>query len=439
MTSSLLRCTRAGGFGVAVGGLLFVFALAVTLSSNLDAQRGTLFLGSADDPAIQYATAPLENVVDDLNRRLRDGSAALRFDGRSGYLQSVLEALRLPVESQMLVYSQGSLQGRLIGPANPRALFFNDRVALGWVRDGDLLELAAFDDRAGVVFYTLPQRAVEAPTFTREFRCLGCHMTGDTSGVPGLLMFSSTPDQGGDRYMSISITDHRTDYADRFGGWFVTGAGRVLGHRGNQVPALASRSDAASLATVQGLFPPEGYPAHTSDVTALLVFAHQTQMLNALTRASWEARAADPALHPGAQIDLVRAAMRGVALDVVDYMLFVDEPPLPAPVAGRSGFVERLATGGPRDRRGRSLYDLDLNRRLAKYPCSFLIYSSAFEALPALVKTPIYERLWEVLSGEVRDARYGGLPFASRLAVVEILRDTLPGLPAFFQPADVKP
>ena len=177
------------------------------LGLGLAAQRSGLFLGSPDDPAIQYASARLSNVVDDLNRRLEAGSSTLRFEGRSGYLRSVLEALDLPVDSQMLVHSQGSLQGRLIGPTNPRALFFGDRAALGWVRDGQFIEVAAHDERAGVVFYSLEQRPVDRPVFKREFRCLGCHMTGDTSGVPGLLMFSSTPDPSGDRHMRIVTTD----------------------------------------------------------------------------------------------------------------------------------------------------------------------------------------------------------------------------------------
>ncbi len=281
-------------------------------SSAVRAQRGGLFLGSADDPAIPTPPAPLTNVVDDLNRRLQDGSASLAFEGRSGYLRSAIEALKLPVDSQLLVHSQGSLQSRLIGPSSPRALFFNDRVALAWVRDGDLLEAAAHDETSGIVFYTLEQRSSERPVFKREFRCLGCHLTGDTMGVPGLLMFSSTPDTGGDRMMTIVPTDHRSPYAERFGGWFVTGASGASHHRGNQVPALASHGG-GEVSSVAGLFDAEGFPAATSDVAALLTFSHQVQMINLLTRASWEARAADPGMHPGGsgQLQLVETLMSG--------------------------------------------------------------------------------------------------------------------------------
>jgi hypothetical protein len=124
--------------------------------------------------------------------------------------------------------------------------------------------------------------------------------------------------------------------------------------------------------------------------------------------------------------------MSGVADEVVDYMLFVGEAPLPNAVSGRSGFAERMAASGPRDRRGRSLYELDLKRRLLKFPCSYLIYSPAFDALPLLAKTPIYKRMWQVLSGEAREARYRSLSARGSAGCRRILKDTKPDLPAYF-------
>jgi hypothetical protein len=325
---------------------------------RLGAQRGGMFLGSADDPAIAYSTAPANNVVEDLNRKLQDGSAGLTFEGRSGYLQSAIDSLKLPIDSQLLVFSKTSLQGRLVTPSSPRSLFFNDRVVLAWVRDGDLLEAAAHDENAGVVFYSLEQRPAARPMFKREFRCLGCHMSGDTLGVPGMLMFSTTSDISG-RPMKMVATDQRSPIAERWGGWFVTGNSGAAQHRGNQVPALEGHP-AGAIASVAGLVDADGFRGTSSDIAALLTFSHQTQMINLLTRASWEARAADPALHPDVlaapgQTRLVEALMSGVADEVVDYMLFVDEAPLPNPLTGRSGFAERMSASGPRDRLGRSL------------------------------------------------------------------------------------
>jgi hypothetical protein len=409
---------------------------AVSVSPlRLDAQRGGKFMGSADDPAIAYSTAPVNNVVERVNRQLEAGTARLTFEGRSGYLQSAIDALKLPIDSQLLVFSNASLQGRLVNPSNPRALFFDDKVVVAWVRDAQLLEVAAHDEKAGVVFYSVEQRPAERPVFKREFRCLGCHLAGDTLGVPGLLMFSTVPETA-DRAMRIVTTDQRSPIAERWGGWFVTGNSGAAQHLGNRVPALEGRTQ-SEVSSVTGLFDADGFRAMSSDIAALLTFSHQTQMTNLLTRASWEARAADPALHPGApasagEVELVETVMRGVTEEVVDYMLFVDEAPLPNPVAGRSGFAERMAASGPRDRRGRSLYELDLTRRLMKYPCSYLIYSPAFDALPPLAKDPIYRRMWQVLSGDAREPRYRSLSLADRRAVVEILKDTKPNLPAYF-------
>jgi len=396
------------------------------MRARVDAQHAGVFRGSADDPAIAYATAPLDNVVVDVNRKLQDGTLRFAFDSRSGFLQPALDALQIPVDSQLLVFSRTSLQGRRISEQNPRALFFNDRVALGWVRGGDVLEIAAHDASAGVVFYKLEQRELDPPQFKRAFECLGCHMTGDTLGVPGLLMFSTTRPEPS----QFSGFPHHIDQSDplsrRFGGWFVTGSAGSVPHMGNEVAALDSRGS-RELASVSGLFDAGGYRALTSDVVAHLVLTHQAGMTNLLTRAGWEARAAS------GDETAVAAVMSGVAKEVVDHLLFVDEAKLTEQVRGGSGFAERFAASGPKDRKGRSLYELDLNRRLMKYPCSYLIYSPAFDALPARVKDPIYRRMWEVLSGQEKDARYqSALPAATRQAIVEILRDTKKDLPRSF-------
>jgi len=409
--------------------------------SSLVAQGGSAFMGSVDDPAINYSTTRLNNIVEDANRKLEEGAARLTFDGRGGFLRSALDLLQIPADSQLLVFSRASLQGKLIDEKSPRALYFNDRVALGWVRDAPLLEIAVHDDTAGVVFYTIDQgEGGRARRFTRAFECLGCHRAGDTFGVPGFLMFSTT------RATQLQTSgvprpiDHSDPLSRRFGGWFVTGSVGSVMHMGNEAAAVDGRPT-RELASVDGLFDPDGYSASTSDIVAHLVFTHQARMTNLLTRASWEARVADPALHPPftrtAESDArVAAIMTGVASEVVDYLLFIDEAKLTDRVRGNAGFGERFTKSGPRDRQGRSLYELDLTRRLMKYPCSYLIYSPAFDALPPTAKEAIYRRLWQVLSGEERDDRYRtALSRADRQAIVEIIRDTKKDLPAYFQRA----
>ena len=146
--------------------------------------------------------------------------------------------------------------------------------------------------------------------------------------------------------------------------------------------------------------------------------------MNLITRIGWQTRVAlaDEGLANRAP-DAART-LAAAAVEFVDYLLFVDEPRLPAPVKGASGFAERFSALGPRDRRGRSLRELDLQTRVLKYPCSYLIYSPAFDALPTESKTAIYARLNDVLTGKVTGARYQRLSAADRQAILEILRDT---------------
>jgi hypothetical protein len=103
-------------------------------------------------------------------------------------------------------------------------------------------------------------------------------------------------------------------------------------------------------------------------------------------------------------------------------------------VKGGSGFAEAFTAKGPRDAQGRSLRDLDLRRRLFKYPCSYMIYTPAFDGLPAAAREAVYSRLWEVLSGREKQPRYKVLSLQDRQAIVSILRETKRDLPSYFQP-----
>ena len=392
--------------------------------SALSAQHAGTFRGSLDDPAIAYSTAALDNAVVDVNSKLQDGRVQFGFDTRSGFLQPALDALQIPLDSQLLVFSRGSLQGRRIGEQNPRAIFFNDRVALGWVRGGDVIEVAVQDAVAGVAFYTLEQRAgLAPPQFKRRFECLGCHVTGDTLGVPGLLMFSTTRAETG----AFDGVPHHVDQSDpleqRFGGWFVTGKVGAVRHMGNYVAALDGRAT-HELASVAGVFDTDGYRALSSDIAAHLVLTHQAGMTNLLTRASFEARLAEASLRAPVtqeQTDAVDALMNGIAGEVVDHMIFADEAKLPAGLRSGTAFAQQFSARGPRDRKGRSLYEIDLTRRLMKYRCSYLIYSPAFDALPSIVKAPIYRRLRNALSDKKESQ-----------TIIDILRDTKKDLPPYF-------
>ena len=135
--------------------------------------------------AIRYQQTPPEDAVAMLDDRLRRGEARLEFDSTTGYLRSVLKALNVSEDSQILVFSKTSFQARRIGPDNPRALFFNDTAAVGWVRGGEVLEFVAQDPRQGAIFYTLEQTPAAKPQFHRDLSCVQCHTWEATGNVPG--------------------------------------------------------------------------------------------------------------------------------------------------------------------------------------------------------------------------------------------------------------
>jgi hypothetical protein len=143
----------------------FASALALLAGSlaSAVAQRPGAFGEGRDHPAIRYTTAPVNDPVHRLNVALESGAATLAFDqAAGGYLRSVLGALEIPVASQVLAFAETSLQARKINRGNPRAIYFNDTVAVGWVRGGDVLEVASHDPQQGVIFYTLPTTAQAA-------------------------------------------------------------------------------------------------------------------------------------------------------------------------------------------------------------------------------------------------------------------------------------
>jgi hypothetical protein len=400
------------------------------------AQRRDVFVASRDDAAIAYTRGPVADAVAQLDRRVQDGSVKLQLDGPTGYLKSLLAALDIPTESQTLVFSETSFEAKLINPRNPRALYFNDSVSVGWVRGSDALEIAAQDPTQGVVFYTLAQKPAAKPKLTRDDTCLACHLSWDTLGVPGLFVLSTFP-MSDDKYAYANgfVADHRSPMAERWGGWYVTGKPGPLRHMGN-VPVIVPgkvdtqpRPTSPVLASLDGKFDLAPYLTPYSDIVALMVLEHQTHMTNLLTRLGWEARLAAAARGNPDQA----ARMREAAGDLVDYLLFVDEAPFASSVRGSSGFAEKFAAAGPRDSKGRSLRQLDLDRRLLKYPCSYMIYTRAFDALPADARGAVYQRMWQVLSGRDTGKKYATLSRADRQAIVEILRETKKDLPAFFQ------
>jgi len=429
------------------GSILFGLALILFWPAVAVGQMGI------DREPIKYWDSQAADPIATLQREIDAGDVQLKFDpGQSGYLKSVLEALGVDRSSQTLVFSKTSFQLRRISPQTPRAIYFNDDVYIGSVQQGDVLELSAADPQLGAVFYTLAQKEAETPRFIRDQgNCLSCHASSRTRGVPGHLVRSVYPAASGMPQFSAGtfVTNQESPLQERWGGWYVTGTHGGQRHMGNVVaaeedqPEDLDRESGANLTQLDGHFDTSRYLSGHSDIVALMVLSHQADMHNLITAASYTAR---QAMYQNESMNRILERPEGylsesterridnAAARLVDYMLFVNEAELTDAVRGTSGFAEQFAERGPTDRQDRSLRQFDLETRLFKYPCSYLVYSDAFRALPEPMKQSVYQRLYDVLTGDYdEDERYAHLTPADRQAIKEILLDTIDELPAYWQ------
>jgi PEP-CTERM motif-containing protein len=257
------------------------------------------FAPDIDSPPIEYGTRAVTDAVSRLNLQIQQGKVHLKFDGEQGYLRSVLKALDVPIQSQLVVFSKTSFQMYRISPSNPRSLYFNDSVAVGWVRGGPIVELAAEDPKQGVIFYTLDQKPAQQPQFVRhDDTCLACHESTAAVGVPGMLVRSVYPSRSGMPLEELGgyVTDDRSPFEQRWGGWYVTGVTGSMRHMGNGVVTDPSRAESIfsnqtrNLESLKGKFDTDAYLSPYSDIVALMVFEHEMHVMNLFTRAGWEVR-----------------------------------------------------------------------------------------------------------------------------------------------------
>ena len=409
---------------------------------------------SFEGEPINYYTDETDDPVTRLQQQIDDGQVRLDYDAKHGYLPSVLQALGIPPESQMLVFSKTSLQRERISPSRPRAVYFSDDAYVGWVQYGGVMEVSAVDPRQGAIFYTLAQRMAERPRFVRDRGdCIACHASSRTWDVPGHQVRSVFTAPDGQPHFGAGTfrSNHSSPFSERWGGWYVTGTHGAQRHMGNVVatdedhPENLDREADANITDLTPIVDTAPYLNGHSDLVALMVLEHQADMHNLITRANYDARRAlfdgqimnqllkQPEDHIS---ESTRRRIDNAGQRLLKYLLFVEEAELSEPIRGTSGFAEHFAAMGPRDGRGRSLRDFDLTRRLFRYPCSYLIYSEAFDALPDPLRQCVYRQLWEILTERNTSEIYSHLSSADRQAILEILRDTKPGLPDYWKTRD---
>ena len=369
---------------------------------SFPAQALAVLLLLAALPALAQERPAPSNAIEALQAKLNNGEVKLSYDEKGqGYLKSLLAALGISQDSQVLPFTRSSLQFDKISPTTPRAIYFNDDVAVGSVLRGQILELLANDkENGGLAFYTFDaNRGEEKPRFRREEgRCSFCHaMTGRSS--MGWMVADIAATANGEPHFTnpsqpFNFTDHRTPFEERWGGWYVTGSHGSMTHRGNvtapdpNYPFELPEKVGLNITDLSGKFDVSQVLQPTSDIVALMTLEHQAGVANRIGGINVLKRTGTP--------EKLDAAIE----ELVTYMTFGDEAKLTAPVKGNSTFAANFTKKGPRDGRGRSLRDFDLQTRLFRYPLSFMVTSDAFESLHPEVRAKLWRRLYEVLSAD---------------------------------------
>ena len=405
-------------------------------------------------PPISYSKTAPNDAVTRIEKRIKSGELKFAPGDDKTLLLALLKALKVPVESQIMVFSKTSKQRSLISPTRPRVMYFSDDCYVGWV-PGGAMELTTFDPVLGATFYLIdPHDELERPKFTRADDCLSCHARSSTGNAPGLLARSVFPDERGEPIFSAGSTfvTHETPFSERWGGWYVTGQHGTGRHRGNAF-ATQSKDGAdldvepgANLAKLDAFFDSRPYPLDRSDIVALMVFEHQVGMHNALCEANLQSRLAlyrwkglCEALKEDPNQPLYGSTLSVInhyAEKVLKQLLFVGEAALPeGGIQGAASFQTAFSATKKADGKGRSLRDFDLKTRMFRHRCSHLVYSQPFDDLPPVLRETILNRLWRVLTDEKPAAPFEHLPLSERQAIREILQETKSNLPATWKQA----
>lgn len=413
------------------GGLLLaLIGIAVLDAGGVSAQYTADI--DIDQAPFHYLQTPDNNRVSRMIEKVQAKEIELEYSSERGYLESLLAALEIPASSQTLVFSKTSKQVRYISRRNPRAIYFNDDTYLGWINGSSLVEISTYDPQLGAAFYTVDMAPWRAKIERAGYNCLACHVTSMTRGVPGHTVRSVLPKFDGsvDSQKESFISSDTSPLSERWGGWYVTGLHGEMTHMGNAYlrGGTLDTSHSSNRMSVRDEFDTTNYLSSQSDIVALMVLEHQTQMHNTMVRADFYVR---KLIHDQEENTLSeeetlerKMQLRLIAGDVVERLLFCDEAELTDPVRGSILFTNEFTGRGPQDSQGRSLRDFDLQTRMFRYPCSYLIYSPAFDNLTPMLKEEVIRQLKAILRGEDTSETYHHLDTETRTAILSILQET---------------
>lgn len=371
----------------------------------------------------------------ELQEKAQKGEVKIDTSSDRAFLSSLLQALNVPVSSQMLVFSASSLQSEIINPRNPRALYFNEDTYIGWV-PGGLVEIIAADPEMGPIFYVFDRLRPggPVPNVTRSTKCMNCHAGNATRRLPGLIAESLLVSQAGSSLETYrrDVQGHQIPLENRFGGWHLTGEHNLTDNKAN-VMGLTRNGRIEKTPVPPGQF--SNLDLHllpTSDILPHLVHEHQMGFENRLVYAIYTMRQLK-AENKGLMSSEGKAEIEERAQELARYIVFADEAKFPAKgIVGDPKYAEDFLRDRKMTKAGLSLKDFDMKTRIFKHRCSFMLYTDTWKHAPRELKDRVYYHMAGYLRDQP-DAQHAHIPPAERLAIRSILKETVTDLPSWWR------
>lgn len=414
---------------------LLCLPLSESVLAALEAPKETVI--EFKEAPHSYLDYKPEDRFTDLLPKLNSGEVKLDTTDDKAFLTSILKALDIPVSSQLLVFSASSLQSEIINPRNPRALYFNEDTYIGFVPGGKV-EVISMDPQMGAIFYIFErlQRGGSLPVIARSQKCFNCHVGNATHRVPGLIAESVLPMLSGASLETYRRDEqgHQIPLEKRFGGWHLTG-----GHHLTETHANLMGRTSASRGFEKTLIEPgkmSNLDLHllpTSDILPNLVHEHQIGFENRVFHAAYVIRQLT-AQGRGSLPMSAKPEVEKHAEDLARYILFADEAKLPRQgIEGDTTFIREFQRNKKPGSSGASLKDFDLGNRIFKYRASYMLYTDSWQKLPKEFKDRVYYKMAEGLRDQNPSPAYAHIPADEKRAIRTLLKETLPGLPAWWR------
>lgn len=367
--------------------------------------------------------------------RIQQGEVKIDTSSDKAFLKSMLDALSIPVSSQIMVFSASSLQSEIINPRNPRALYFNEDTYIGWV-PGGLIEIIAADPEMGPMFYVYDRLRPggPVPNVQRSTKCMNCHAGNATRRLPGLIAESLLVSQAGSSLETFrrDVQGHQIPLESRFGGWHLTGGHNIPNHRAN-VMGIPRNGKNEIVPVEPGQY--SDLSLHllpTSDILPNLIHEHQLGFENRLVYAIYTVRQLKHE-NKGFMGAAAKAEIEERAEELARYITFADEAKFPTKgISGDTAYAEDFLRDRKATKTGISLKDLDMKTRIFKHRCSYMLYTDTWKEAPPELKERVYYHMALYLRDQP-DAQHAHIPQAERLAIRTILKETMSDLPSWWR------